>query len=68
MTDDTSPPALRPEIELRVNFDVPKSSLLKGGAPNEFKMSNSETLFSRLHERRTGSPLELPDARNLEIC
>jgi hypothetical protein len=49
-------------------FDVPKSSLIKGGRPGDYKMADSTTIFSRLNVQRGGLPLELPDAGNLEMC
>ncbi|MCM4082476.1 TreTu family toxin [Paractinoplanes hotanensis] len=49
-------------------FDVPKSSLIPGGRPGDYKMADSTTVFSRLAVKRGGLPLELPDAGNLEIC
>ncbi|GLW12290.1 hypothetical protein Misp01_74180 [Microtetraspora sp. NBRC 13810] len=45
-----------------VEFDVPKSTLIPGGRPGDYKMSDSTTVFSRLSVKKGGAPLELPEA------
>ncbi|WP_430791339.1 RHS repeat-associated core domain-containing protein [Actinoplanes sp. G11-F43] len=48
-------------------FDVPRSSLIPGGRPGDFKMSDSSTVFSRLAVSKGGAPLELPAAKNITL-
>jgi hypothetical protein len=48
-------------------FDVPRSSLIPGGRPGDFKMSDSSTVFSRLAVSKGGAPLELPAAKNIKL-
>jgi hypothetical protein len=50
-----------------VEFDVPQSSLIPGGRPGDFKMSDSTTIFSRLAVSKGGAPLELPEAKNIRL-
>ena len=49
-------------------FDVPQSSLIPGGRPGDFKMSDSSTIFSRLSVKNGGPPLELPEAKNIRLA
>lgn len=50
-----------------VEFDVPKSALIPGGRPGDYKMSDSTTIFSRLSVKKGGAPLELPEAKNIRL-
>jgi hypothetical protein len=49
-----------------VEFDVPKESLIPGGRPGDFKMSDSDTIFARLAKKQ-GKPVpQLPEAKNIK--
>jgi hypothetical protein len=48
-------------------FDVPRSSLIPGGRPGDFKMSDSTTINARLAAKRGLPPPELPAAKNLTL-
>ncbi|MBV1856079.1 TreTu family toxin [Catellatospora tritici] len=50
-----------------VEFDVPKSTLIDGGRPGDYKISDSDTIFSRLSVKRGGPELRLPEAKNIKI-
>ncbi|MFI2367700.1 polymorphic toxin-type HINT domain-containing protein [Streptomyces sp. NPDC018833] len=50
-----------------VEFDVPKSSLIPGGRPGDFKMSDSDTIFARLAKKK-GKPVpQLSEAKNIKL-
>ncbi|HET6482782.1 MAG TPA: RHS repeat-associated core domain-containing protein, partial [Actinoplanes sp.] len=46
-------------------FDVPRSSLIPGGRPGDYKMSDADTLHSRLAVKKGGVPYQLPGASNI---
>jgi RHS repeat-associated protein len=46
-------------------FDVPRSSLIPGGRPGDYKMSDADTLHSRLAVKKGGVPYQLPNAANI---
>ncbi|MFD9359778.1 polymorphic toxin-type HINT domain-containing protein [Streptomyces sp. NPDC060031] len=50
-----------------VEFDVPKSTLIPGGRPGDFKMSDSDTIFGRLAEKKGNPVPELPKADNITL-
>ncbi|UQA97088.1 hypothetical protein K9S39_39135 [Streptomyces halobius] len=50
-----------------VEFDVPKSSLIPGGRPGDFKMSDSDTIFARLAKKKGNPVPELPKAKNVKL-
>ncbi|WP_456243094.1 TreTu family toxin [Streptomyces gardneri] len=48
-------------------FDVPKSSLIPGGRPGDFKMSDSDTIFARLAQKKGNPVPQLPEAKNIKL-
>ncbi len=46
-------------------FDVPRSSLIPGGRPGDYKMSDADTLHSRLAVKKGGVPYQLPGVSNI---
>ncbi|MFD9190656.1 polymorphic toxin-type HINT domain-containing protein [Streptomyces phaeochromogenes] len=48
-------------------FDVPKSSLIPGGRPGDFKMSDSDTIFARLAQKKGNPVPQLPEAKNVKL-
>jgi RHS repeat-associated protein len=50
-----------------VEFDVPRSSLIPGGRAGDYKISDSDTIFSRLSVSKGGAPLQLPEAKNVKL-
>ncbi|MEV6153644.1 RHS repeat-associated core domain-containing protein [Nonomuraea sp. NPDC052129] len=48
-------------------FDVPRSLLIPGGRPGDYKLSDSTTINARLAEKRGLPKPELPEARNLGL-
>jgi RHS repeat-associated protein len=48
-------------------FDVPKSSLIPGGRPGDFKMSDSGTIFARLAQKKGNPVPQLPEAKNIKL-
>ncbi|MCD0453019.1 hypothetical protein LO762_28120 [Actinocorallia sp. API 0066] len=64
-----SPDAYKPTWKgsIYVEFDVPRSTLIQGGRPGDYKMSGPSTIFSR-REVKNGHPaLELPKAKNIRL-
>ncbi|MFI6940368.1 polymorphic toxin-type HINT domain-containing protein [Streptomyces sp. NPDC050418] len=50
-----------------VEFDVPRSALIPGGRPGDYKMSDSDTIFARLAKKK-GQPVpQLPAAKNIKL-
>ncbi|MCX4674732.1 polymorphic toxin-type HINT domain-containing protein [Streptomyces sp. NBC_01433] len=60
------PEAYRPTYKgsIYVEFDVPKSSIIAGGRPGDYKMANPDTLFGRILAKKGGTP-GMPEARNI---
>ncbi|APU19207.1 DNRLRE domain-containing protein [Actinoalloteichus sp. GBA129-24] len=48
-------------------FDVPQSSLIPGGRPGDFKMSDSDTIFARLAQKKGNPVPQLPEAKNIKL-
>ncbi|WP_055550526.1 polymorphic toxin-type HINT domain-containing protein [Streptomyces kanamyceticus] len=48
-------------------FDVPKSSLIPGGRSGDFKMSDSDTIFARLAQKKGNPVPQLPEAKNIKL-
>ncbi|WP_420719766.1 hypothetical protein [Streptomyces sp. NRRL WC-3618] len=47
-------------------FGVPKYSLIPGGRSGDFKMSDSDTIFARLAQKKGGPVPQLPEAKNIK--
>ncbi|RLK09568.1 intein/intein/RHS repeat-associated protein [Micromonospora sp. M71_S20] len=48
-------------------FDVPRSSLIQGGRPGDYKMAEADTLMGRYLAKKGGTP-GMPNATNIGPC